>query len=190
MPRVFLNKLESPETVFIQDVETNVDWNMCIDDNGALLGRCVHACNGLEQCETECLKNFKARQSNCPCEENCKSGCPCKNFTCMDTSTTSSVTNPTMPSTTVAPEEPAAVLVLNNFNKNNKPMVIGFDGKKVAFFISNYKIILGKVNDDIDFTYGEETATYYGCGATLRGEFWYFGGYIGPVNTLRQVIYS
>ena len=134
MPRVFLNKLESPETLFIQDVETNVDWNMCIDDNGALLGRCVHACNGLEQCETECLKNFKARQSNCPCEENCKSGCPCKNFTCMDTSTTSSVTNPTMPSTTVAPAEPAAVLVLNNFNKNNKPMVIGFDGKKVAFF--------------------------------------------------------
>ena len=44
--------------------------------------------------------------------------------------------------------------------------------------IKDYEIILGKVNDDIEFTYGEETATYYGCGATLRGEFWYFGGYV------------
>ena len=56
--------------------------------------------------------------------------------------------------------------------------------------IKDYETILGKVNDDIDFTYGEETATYYGCGATLRGEFWYFGGYNGPVNTLRQVSFS
>ena len=124
---------ELPETVFIQDVETNFDWNICIDDNGAVLGRCVHACNGAEECETECLRTFKVRQSNCPCEENCKGGCPCENFTCMDTSTTSPVTNPTMPSTTVAPTEPAAVLALNNFSNKYKPMVIGFDGKKFAF---------------------------------------------------------
>ena len=56
--------------------------------------------------------------------------------------------------------------------------------------IKDYETIVGKVNDDIDFTYGEETSTYYGCGATLRGEFWYFGGYNGRVNTLRQVSFS
>ena len=51
-----------------------------------------------------------------------------------------------------------------------------------------YRIIYkkGNINDDIDFTYGEGTAAYYGCGASLMGEFWYFGGYQGPVNTLRQ----
>ena len=124
---------ELSETVSIQNVETNVDWNMCIDDNGAVLGRCVHSCNGVEECETECLRTFKAKQSNCPCEENCKGGCPCENFTCMDTSTTSPVTNPTMPSTTTAPTEPAAVLALNNFSDKYKPMVISFDGKKFAF---------------------------------------------------------
>ena len=55
---------------FIQNVETNMDWNMCIDNNGSILGRCVHACNGKETCEMECLKSFKDRQTNCPCEVN------------------------------------------------------------------------------------------------------------------------
>ena len=32
------------------------------------------------------------------------------------------------------------------------------------------------MNDDLDFQYGEETSAYQGCGATLFGEFWYFGG--------------
>ena len=49
------------------------------------------------------------------------------------------------------------------------------------------KSFQGQVNDDIDFTYGEGTAAFYGCGASLRGEFWYFGGYHGAINTLRQV---
>ena len=36
---------------------------------------------------------------------------------------------------------------------------------------------LGTVNDDLDFEYGEDTETRRGCGATLFGQFWYFGGY-------------
>ena len=46
----------------------NQDWNDCIDDNGATLGRCVYACNGNENCEADCLDSFKNRQDNCPCE--------------------------------------------------------------------------------------------------------------------------
>ena len=42
----------------------------------------------------------------------------------------------------------------------------------------------GTVNDDIDFEYGEETDAFYGCGTTLFGQFWYFGG---SESTLRQV---
>ena len=43
----------------------------------------------------------------------------------------------------------------------------------------------GTVNDDIDFEYGEGTKAAYGCGATLFGQFWYFGG---SGETLRQVL--
>ena len=49
-------------------MESNPDWNMCIDHNGMRMGRCVHACNGNEACELDCLAGFKTRQLDCPCE--------------------------------------------------------------------------------------------------------------------------
>ena len=49
-------------------MESNPDWNMCIDHNGMRMGRCVHACNGNEACELDCLAGFKTRQMDCPCE--------------------------------------------------------------------------------------------------------------------------
>ena len=49
-------------------MESNPDWNMCIDHNGMRIGRCVHACNGNEACELDCLAGFKTRQMDCPCE--------------------------------------------------------------------------------------------------------------------------
>ena len=36
---------------------------------------------------------------------------------------------------------------------------------------------LGNVNNELDFTYGDGVTAAAGCGATLKGEFWYFGGY-------------
>ena len=39
------------------------------------------------------------------------------------------------------------------------------------------------MDDDLSFEFGEGTDAYAGCGATLMGEMWYFGGY--PNN--RQV---
>ena len=32
------------------------------------------------------------------------------------------------------------------------------------------------MDDDLSFEYGEGTDAHYGCGATLMGEMWYFGG--------------
>ena len=49
-------------------MESNPDWNMCIDHNGMRMGRCVHACDGNEACELDCLTGFKTRQMDCPCE--------------------------------------------------------------------------------------------------------------------------
>ena len=54
----------------IQNIESNKDWNDCIDANSITMGRCVHACNGDESCENACLIGFKYRQLDCPCEVN------------------------------------------------------------------------------------------------------------------------
>ena len=53
------------------ELESNADWNRCIDDNGSTLGRCVHACGDDERCELDCLAEFKTRQNSCPCEVSC-----------------------------------------------------------------------------------------------------------------------
>ena len=54
--------------IIFKDLEANKHWNICIDDNGATLGRCVYACDSNESCENECLDSFKIRQADCPCE--------------------------------------------------------------------------------------------------------------------------
>ena len=33
----------------------------------------------------------------------------------------------------------------------------------------------GNINDDLGFEFGEGATVMNGCGATLNGEFWYFG---------------
>ena len=49
-------------------MESNPDWKMCFDHNGMTMARCVHACDGNEACELDCLDKFKTRQMDCPCE--------------------------------------------------------------------------------------------------------------------------
>ena len=57
-------------------------------------------------------------------------------------------------------------------------MIINFDGKITKEICKTFILYHeGIVNDDIDFEYGEETEARFGCGATLFGQFWYFGGY-------------
>ena len=53
-----------------QNIESNPDWNDCIDANSITMGRCVHGCDGDESCENDCLAGFKDRQLHCPCEVN------------------------------------------------------------------------------------------------------------------------
>ena len=49
-------------------METNQEWNRCLDENGVSLGRCVYDCKDNEDCEDQCLERFKIRQIECPCE--------------------------------------------------------------------------------------------------------------------------
>ena len=83
------------------------------------------------------------------------------------------MTTTSLPETTTSPTA-NAVLVLSTQNGANKPMIVDFDGKNTLKV--NYVIfILGNVNEDLKFEYGEGATALYGCGATLFGEFWYFG---------------
>ena len=43
----------------------------------------------------------------------------------------------------------------------------------------------GNFDDDINFEYGNDTTAFYGCGAMLMDQFWYFGG--GGSGNNRQV---
>ena len=124
-------------------VEENQEWNRCIDENSLTLGRCVYDCQNNEQCEDDCLARFKTRQLDCPCEvvfrkqskgntrkiqENCSAGCPCSGFDCIAPTSVPEVTTATVPATTTPPTG-NAVLVLNNYNSNNKPFIVDFNGK-------------------------------------------------------------
>ena len=46
--------------------------------------------------------------------------------------------------------------------------------------------ISGDVNDDLNFEFGDGTVAHNGCGATLFGEFWYFGGGTGSTSANSQ----
>ena len=45
------------------------------------------------------------------------------------------------------------------------------------------------VDDDLNFSYGEETSAYGGCAATFLGEFWYFGGHSANNHQVKERIF-
>ena len=133
-------------------------------------------------------------------KSNCPAGCPCNSFDCLETTTSADITTSTAPATsttsitttsttsTTAPASPNAVLVLSNYQSGTKPMVITFDGKKflvTIFFWTKISQLLtknfsGVVNDDLDFEYESGTHANGGCSVTLKGQFWYLGGFQAP----------
>ena len=120
---------------FIQEKETNEDWNTCLNENSWVAGRCIHACNGDRDCDADCSDQFWYRQRECPCEENCIGGCPCPYYSCTETTASPDVTTtPSQPNTTTSPTA-NAVLVLNTYAYNNPAVVIDFDGQKNFFYI-------------------------------------------------------
>ena len=84
-------------------------------------------------------------------QANCPAGCPCDEFSCLDTTTSADVSTSTAPVTTTtaittttttrttAPATPNAVLVLSTKNSGNKPMVVTFDGKTLHLFRSFFE---------------------------------------------------
>ena len=84
-----------------------------------------------------------------------------------------------------------AVLLLSTYSSNNVPMVIGYNGKLHlnitlwSLFITNDKNnILGEVDDDINFTFEDNTEVEFSCAASLNDEMWILGG-----NSLRRQVH-
>ena len=115
-------------------------------------------------------------------QENCPGGCPCDDFECEDiTPTVTSTTS--VATTTIEPVAKDAVLLLSTYSSSNVPMVIGYNGKlhlnitQSSLFIANdNNNILGEVDDDINFTFEDNTELYYSCAASLNDEMWILGG--------------
>ena len=47
-------------------------------------------------------------------------------------------------------------------------------------------ISIGDYDDDLNFEISDGAVAHYGCGATLFGEFWYFGGGTGGTDANSQ----
>ena len=46
---------------------------------------------------------------------------------------------------------------------------------------------VGTINDDLNFSYGNDATAYKGCTVSLKGELWYFGGKADTLNQTYQV---
>ena len=89
-----------------------------------------------------------------------------------------------MATTTTAQPTKEAVLLLSSGNSNNVPMVIDFEGGKLANNVSLIFFFIGNVDDDTRFTFDADTEVFQSCATTLNDEFWVIGGY----HKKRQVI--
>ena len=91
--------------------------------------------------------------------------------------------------------DPPDVLVLSTFKSRNNPMLVNIQGKSrlsrrfvlhafmsaclsrdsiwIVPIFQNYS---GLVDGNLKFDYGTDVSLKYGCGLTLRGQMWYFGG--------------
>ena len=111
---------------------------------------------------------------DCPCELFCPEGCTgCDNLVCTETTVSPDVTTTSQPDTTTSPTV-NAVLILNTVSSANVPMIVDFEGQYIFLYIS-VSLSSGNINENLAFEYGVGATAKYGCGATLNGEFWYFG---------------
>ena len=112
-------------------------------------------------------------------------GCPCSGFDCLVPTSVPEATTATIPTTTATTVPTTtsltvnAVLVLSTYISDNKPFIVDFNGN-YFLFDKILKLILlhsGNINEGLAFEFGIDTQVQYGCAATMKNEFWYFGGY-------------
>ena len=144
--------------------------------NHHLLSKCVVLCEvGDNVCFQSCAREYSENLKNCPCQENCPTGCPCPEYQCPTkttgpsntttlatttfTTTTSTVESTT--TTTTTADFKTWILVLNTRYSSNVPLIIDSMGQ----------------SQEIGFTYGPETEVMAACSIIWRGQMYMFGGY-------------
>lgn len=83
-----------------------------MSDGESQLGSCIVSCAGNTTCYIQCDHDFKDTIKECPCNENCATGCPCEGYVCSDDEI----------STT-------AVLVLSTHYEPSDPILVDFRGR-------------------------------------------------------------
>ena len=109
-----------------------------------------------------------------------------KNITTTEISTTQTKTLATTAMTKITEPTQKAVLMLSTRSERNVPMVIGLNGESdlnIWFVILIHLLSLGDYDDDLNFTYDENTEVVGSCSASLNNRMLVFGGW----NQWRQV---
>ena len=86
---------------------------------------------------------------------------------------------PTISVTTMTTKPPVkeAVLVLSTYIADHRPLVIGLNGQAIFQILKSQTTILGKIDDDINFTRDFNSEVYGSCAASFRDQMYVFGGY-------------
>ena len=157
-----------------RNVDSNPDYLACLDSVEETYVRCLLDCDHETDCLAECVREYEENKKVCPCEENCPNGCPCPQYDCTQTESTTQL------ATTTPKISKNLVLVLNTWREP-----IGHDGphKKYPHLVSQE----GGATTGFKFEYGENTGAAVSCAITWRNQFYIFGGEFTD-NQVSQVV--
>ena len=114
-------------------------------------------------------REYHDNTQKCPCMDRCPDGCPCPEYTCPGSETTSMGSTSTKPisftttTTTTQAYRNTSILVLNTYQGHLSLITDSFGKVEYA-------------GTDFDFEYGSNTEAYHSCSLTWRGDFFIFGG--------------
>ena len=134
---------------YCDSVENNLDYDDCYAAATLNFTICADRCDDDDECVLGCYSDYKENQKDCPCQENCPTGCPCPNYECIH-----------------EPEEPndkdLAILVLNTNTEFEPALLLDSNGNKIENF---------------EFTFGHDTQVWQSCSVLYQGDMMIFGGY-------------
>ena len=156
------------------ETENNDDFIICRNQFEEAYNECINQCPISDfVCIGTCSREYQNNIDDCPCNTNCPEGCPCPNYECPVT-TSSTVTTTMETSTTPIQNLKTAVLVLNTKSRTNPPVLIKSDG--------HYD------TNTFYFRYGKNTTAYYSSSITFKNEFYIFGGNGGQARQISKLV--
>ena len=64
-------KFQKPNSSAIKEPFSEEDIynkDLCVKTNSVIAGNCVLKCGGDSSCESDCIRDFRSRNEDCPCE--------------------------------------------------------------------------------------------------------------------------